>query len=103
MKTDNVGTKAVDAVHGERNTHYGHPKDNHGCTAMLFTGFLKKTLGTKADENGMIHIDDIEITMRHVCHLNTLQKISRDAHSEKEDNLIDICGWTLCAEIVSKD
>jgi len=103
LKTSNVGTKAVEVVHGDRNKHYGHPKDNHGCTATLWSGYVRKKLGRLADVDGKISVEDIALTMRDVCHLNTLQKIARDAHAEKEDNLVDICGWTLNAEIVSKD
>jgi hypothetical protein len=60
---------------------------------MMWTAYLRKKL----------RMPDLTLSMRDVCHLNTLQKIARDAHREKEDNLVDICGWTLNAEVVSED
>ena len=92
-KTKNVATKAIEIVHGERNKHYGHPKDNHGCTATLLNGWLRKRFNLTPDQ--------LTLNPRDVCVINILQKLSRDAHSPKEDNMVDICGYALNMEIVS--
>lgn len=92
MRAKNTATTAIEIVHGDRNKDYGHPKDNHGCTAALWSAFLTKAFDFP-----------IELNMRQVCMLNALQKMARDAHAEKEDNLIDVIGYMLNAEIVSMD
>lgn len=83
-KEKNIAATAIDIVHGDRNKYYGHPKDNHGRTAQMWSAYL-----------------GIPISPRQVCMLNALQKIARDAHREKEDNLVDLAGWALNAEICS--
>lgn len=80
----NCLTRAAALVDGPRRETYGHPKDNHARTAAMWSAYL-----------------GVPISLRQVCMLNALQKISRDAHAPKEDNLDDICGWTRNAEIVS--
>lgn len=75
--------KAAGLVGGDRRKTYGHPKINHGRTAAMWAAYL-----------------GVPITPRQVCMMNSLQKISRDAHSPKEDNLVDIAGWALNAEMV---
>lgn len=71
-------------VDGPRREHYGEPKANHGRTAALWSAFL-----------------GVPISMRQVCVLNILQKISRDAHSPQRDNLTDIAGYARNAELVT--
>ena len=90
LKDDNIAVKAIEIVHGERNAHYGHPIDNHTATAALWQAFLRKRFGVL-----------VVVTPRDVCMLNMLQKICRDAHEPKEDNLVDIAGYAMNAEIVS--
>lgn len=77
-----VALEAHELVHGDRRQTYGHPKANHARTAALWSAYL-----------------GIEITPRQVCMLNALQKISRDAHAPKRDNLIDICGYAENAQL----
>jgi hypothetical protein len=85
----NVATTAIELVHGDRNQDYGHPEDNHGRTQRLWNAYLKDKLSAP-------------LSMRDVCMLNVLQKVSRDANRPKSDNLVDIVGWSLNAEIVSE-
>jgi len=74
--------EAQDAVGGERRASYGHPAVNHGRTAAMWSAYL-----------------GIQITARQVCMMNVLQKASRDAHTPKRDNLVDIAGYALNAEM----
>lgn len=83
--------EAAGLVNGDRQKSYGHPKDNHACTAALWTAYLRRC--------GVLK-DDAEITARQVCIVNALQKCSRDAHEEKRDNLVDLAGWAANAEMV---
>jgi len=69
--------EAIEITGGERNEHYGPPGDNHTRTAGLWT-----------------HYKGVKFNAREVCVMNVLQKISRDAHCPKRDNLVDIAGFT---------
>ena len=78
-----VALEAYDLVHGARQDAYGTPQDNHGRTAALWGAYLGHP-----------------ITARQVCMLNILQKISRDTHAPKRDNLVDIAGYAECVELL---
>jgi len=68
--------EAKQVVCGDRARDYGKPSVNHRRTADLIGAYL-----------------GIPITPRQVCVINILQKISRDAHEPKRDNLVDIAGY----------
>jgi hypothetical protein len=68
--------EAISITSGVRNEQYGPPGDNHKRTADLWTTYK-----------------GVKFTVREVCMMNVLQKISRDAHSPKRDNLVDIPGF----------
>lgn len=73
-------------VDGDRRQDYGHPSENHGMTAALWTAYL-----------------GVDVTARDVCLLNILQKVSREGSgAPKRDNLVDIAGFARNAEIVSQ-
>ena len=42
------------------------------------------------------------MTARQVCMMNALQKISRDAHKSKADNLVDVCGFMENVHLVGE-
>ena len=69
-------------VCGSRHDDYGPPEINHARTAKFWTTYL-----------------GIQVTPRQVAMCNILQKISRDIHCHKEDNLTDIIGY--CANVVA--
>jgi len=73
----------------DRQASYGHPLDNHGKTAALWTAYLGKKLRSPLDA-------------REVCWLNVLQKGSRDSYSEKRDNLTDGAGYLRNAEMITE-
>ena len=70
---------------GERQTHYGEPKDNFGTTAKMWSAYLGK-----------------DISASDVCHLMTLLKIARLKRGPHRDSSIDACGYMAlgaeCAE-----
>lgn len=70
-------------VDGPRRDDYGTPLANHSRTAALWSAYL-----------------GVPITPRQVCMLNVLQKVSRDAHAPKKDNLVDIAGYVRNAQLV---
>lgn len=81
--SDSVLAAADRAVRGPRRTTYGSPAENHARTAELYSTYL-----------------GVPITARQVCFLNILQKVSRDAHLAKRDNLVDIAGYAENADLV---
>ncbi len=91
MTAKEIMVTAETIVNGDRQADYGHPRDNHGCTADLWTAYLNRKLGI-----------EIIIDAHDVCMLNILQKISRDAHKRKDDTLVDIVGYGLNAAMVGE-
>lgn len=75
---------ALELVNGNRQSDYGHPRDNHEATAVMWTIYLRRA--------GLLK-DKESLSARDVCWLNTLQKASRDANRPKQDNVDDVCGY----------
>lgn len=80
-----VCQEAHGIVHGARRQDYGTPAENHERTARLWATYL-----------------GVPITARQVCILNVLQKVSRDVHAPKRDNLVDIAGYAENADLVGE-
>lgn len=83
--------EAQELIHGNRQQDYGPPTLNHGCTALMWSGWLKRKYNT-----------DIDLDCEDVCFLNALQKISRHANKSKRDNLVDIAGYMGCVEMLGE-
>lgn len=77
-----VLVEAEGLVHGDRNESYGHPLDDFGCTASMWTAYLKH----KYKFLGVIAPEDVGLMM--VC-----VKLSRQANAPKRDNLVDGAGY----------
>lgn len=89
--------KASEAVSGDRMRYYGHPKDNHRRTAILWNAYFDaRVVGTACDGVFASH----EVGAVDVCYLNILQKISRDMATPHEDTLVDIAGYARNIELV---
>lgn len=89
----NILEKAAEIVNGPRPQNYGHPSDNHGCTANLWSAYLERRLGV-----------EIDLTSIDVCYLMILLKISRLANEPTHlDSLIDIAGYARNAEMIMDD
>jgi hypothetical protein len=80
--------EAEQIINNGRQDAYGSPAECHGATAAMWSAYLQRKLKTP-----------VKLTARDVCWLNTLQKASRDAHSPKRDNLVDVIGWTANVEL----
>jgi len=86
---ESVLAEAARVTAGDRQRYYGHPSDNHGNTAELWTAYLRRKYGiTQA------------LGARDVCMMMILLKVSRDANAPKRDNLVDVCGYARNAEQV---
>jgi len=87
--------KAERIVMGDREEEYGHPAENHECTADMWNAYLRRK--KMATPLGGFHIDSED-----VCILNILQKISRYANNRGKDTLVDIAGWARCIERIGE-
>ena len=84
--------EATKVVLGARRDDYGHPIDNHGCTAALVEAYLKRRYGSASFD------------AQDVCVFNVLQKVSRLANTpHHRDSLVDIAGYAQNIEMLDDD
>lgn len=81
--------EAAEITAVDRQKAYGHPADNHGATAAMWSAYLGKRLGAP-------------LTARDVCLMQIMVKVSREANAPKRDNLVDICGYARNAEMIEE-
>lgn len=84
----NIAEEAAKVVE-DRMAVYGPPGENHACTAELWRAYVKRRFGL-----------NVPFDAEAVCWLNVLQKISRQANESQRDNLVDVVGFVLNAELV---
>lgn len=88
-KREEILTKAIECVTKDRNSSYGEPEDNFQHTANLLNAYFK----TRPQVFSAFDVAMIMI----------LLKMARTTTSpEKDDNLIDICGYAACAAGVDR-
>ena len=76
---------AITVVTGDRTHSYGNPKaDFEGC-ALIWNGILQHKL------HAPITAEDVPLMMIGL-------KLRREAHKHKDDNYVDIIGYSICAE-----
>lgn len=89
----NILEEAAEIVNGPRPQNYGHPIDNHGCTASLWSAYLNRRLGST-----------IALTSLDVCYMMVLLKVSRLANDPTHiDSLVDIAGYARNAEMIMNE
>lgn len=76
--------EAQEAVYGDRQDDYGHPREDFTRTAIIWTGLLQHKLA----DGAYIEAEDIARCMIGV-------KLSRDVHCAKRDNRVDGAGYFL--------
>jgi hypothetical protein len=86
--------KAAEIVSGDRQRDYGHPRENHGCTAALWTWYLHRR-----DQAGG---GNVTIDAQDVCVLNILQKLSRYANRRTDDSITDVIGYALNMAMIAE-
>ena len=87
--------EAARLVNGDRQAAYGHPADNHRCTAELWNAYLARRWDRQQND------PPLEVDAFDVCMLNILQKVSRLAHTRQRDGLVDIAGFAANADMVA--
>lgn len=82
--------EAARVTSGERQTDYGHPRDDFTRTAVMWNGLLASKLRQP------ITAMDVPLCMIAV-------KLAREAHRHKRDNLVDIAGYARTGAMVAGD
>jgi len=82
--------EAAELTSGQRNADYGHPREDFGRTAQMWTGVL----ADKLREGQQIDAMDVPLCMIAV-------KLARQAHRHKRDNLVDIAGYARTAAMIA--
>lgn len=85
-KRSRMFDKALAITSGERHESYGHPLDNHGRTAALWSTYL----GTA-------------VTAEDVCWMMLLVKVSRQIHAPTDDNPVDVVGYMRNLEMIADE
>lgn len=81
--SETILEEAARIVDGPRRASYGHPKENHGRTAGMWSAFL-----------------GVPVTDSDVCWMMILQKASRDKKCPKRDNAVDAAGYARNLELL---
>ena len=76
----------------ERMGDYGHPSDNFGAIAGLWSTYLNHKHGA----DFTLDPDDVGFMM-------VLLKIARDCHKPKVDNIMDIIGYADCVQMIREE
>lgn len=90
--SDSILLEAQRIIHGDRNTDYGHPLDNHATTAELWNAYIAAKKGKP-------------LTPEDVCYLNVLQKVSRSVTTGvyKRDTPVDVAGYAGNVEMIHEE
>ena len=80
----------ADEIAGEsRSRDYGHPKENHERIAGIWNGLLSGILKRP-------------LTAREAALMMIGLKLAREINTPKRDNLVDICGYVKCIEMIDE-
>lgn len=80
---ESVCGEADRLVSGDRNAYYGHALDDFCKTALFWSTIL-----------------GIQISPEQVAMCMEAVKMSREINRHKRDNLVDLCGYAKCHELV---
>lgn len=81
--SETILQEAERIVGGDRRKDYGDVRESFLRIADMWSGYLGH-----------------QITVSDVAHMMILMKVSRNAKKFKRDNLVDICGYARCAEML---
>jgi hypothetical protein len=90
-KKSTILDTAVEIVNGDRSRFYGHPLDNHGNTAEMWSSWLRRRF--------RLTVEQLDLKAEDVCWLMVLLKASREANMHHDDNEVDGVGYLLNAEM----
>lgn len=84
---------AIDLIYGDRHSSYGDAISDFTATAEIWTAILRRK---------KVLADGAELDAHCVAIMMIGLKLSREAHMHKDDNCIDIAGYTGLAMDVLK-
>ena len=87
-KTESVLDEAAKVVAGDRRKSYGPVLESFERIGLMWSAILSRGHG------------QVFVGPRDVARMMMAMKIARDCHADKRDNLVDIAGYALCAELI---
>lgn len=93
---ETIMQEAQRLIYGDRNEDYGHPLDDFGCTAKLWSAFLQHKYNHVGHDVPDLEPEDVGILM-------VLLKMSRQANMPKRDNLVDGVGYLGTVEMIEDE
>jgi len=100
---DTIADEAVSLVYGDRQAAYGHPSSDFTAMGRITAAILSRWLESRdlklvTREKGDMPTYMPDIAPEVVALIMTAVKLSRQSASPKRDNLVDLIGYTLCAD-----
>lgn len=92
---ERITDEAWRLVMGDRQSSYNHPARDFEATGRMWAAILTNWLDL--DEP----MPDVH--PRIVALMIAMVKVSRESHKHKHDNLVDLIGYALCADRVTRD
>ena len=80
---ESVCAEADRLVSTDRQGDYGHPAEDYARTVAIFKLMTGKELTPEEGVTFMMCV-----------------KLSREAHKHKRDNIVDLCGYAKCREMI---
>jgi len=93
MNGEDALRTAIDLIYGDRHSSYGDASEDFGATAKMVTVILHR--------KGLLK-EGAELDAHCVALIMICVKLSREAHMHKDDNCVDIAGYTGLAMDVLK-
>lgn len=84
---ESVCLTAERIVGGDRRNQYGHPHADYAAATSAFNSFTRR--------QGPFALSPAEGVMFMMC-----VKLSREGHKHKTDNLVDLCGYAKCKQLI---
>jgi hypothetical protein len=92
MPDESILQEADRLVSTDRQSDYGHPREDFAKTAKMITGVLLPKLKENQE------VSALEVALIMCC-----VKISREVNKHKRDNLVDLAGYAKTADMVMEE
>ena len=92
--SESVLEEAQRIIHTDRNADYGHPLDDFGCTAAMWTTWLNHKYYLPVG---------FEFSAEDVGLMMVMVKLSREANRPQRDNLTDGAGYLGTIEMIQDE
>lgn len=97
MERQSILDTAQQLVSNDRNSVYGHPRDNFGTTAEMWNAYIKRREASHKAQSE----NPFALTALDVAHMMALVKLARLANTpDHPDSIVDVVGYELTADKV---